>query len=123
MRKRTIKYISDKLLWLIAMLMPLIYCLVVNLHFTEANDPIYLGDIFRETAYGFGMLPENMILDALNSLFGAGGVMPLWTNDSYIPYFITYLVVIILVQLAFDVITFIPKLAHKYMHKFTQDEE
>lgn len=123
MRKRTIKYISDKLLWLIAMLMPLIYCLVVNLHFTEANDPIYLSDIFVESAYGFGMLQNNMILEVINGMFGSAGVMPLWSNDSYIPYFITYLCTIVLVQLVFDIIMFIPKLAHKYLHAWTQDEE
>lgn len=123
MRKRTIKYISDKALWLFAMLIPLIYTLVVNFHYTETHAPISVLDVFTNVEYGFAVANDNFILVALNELFGTAGVLPLWDASSFVPYFITYLVVIVLVQLAFDVITFIPKLAHKYMHKFTQDEE
>ena len=123
MRKRTIKFISDKLLWLTAMLIPLIYCLVVNLHYTETHTPISLLQIFTNAEYGFAIANDNLILTTLNGLFGASGTLPLWTVDSYVPYFVTYLAIVVIVQLAYDVLIFVPKLAHKWIHTLTQDEE
>lgn len=123
MRKRTIKFISDKLLWLTAMLIPLIYCLVVNLHYTETHTPISLLEIFTNADYGFAIANDNLILTTINGLFGATGTLPLWGVNSYVPYFITYLAVVVIVQLAYDVLIFVPKLAHKWIHTLTQDEE
>lgn len=123
MRKKTIKFISDKLLWLLAMLIPLIYCLVVNIHYTETHTPISILEIFTNAEYGFAIANNNLILTTINDLFGSAGVLPLWTADSFVPYFITYLSIIVLVQLAYDVLMFVPKIAHKWLHTWTQDEE
>lgn len=116
MRKRTIKYWADKLLWLVVMLLPLLAFLIMN----YAGSDVSIVEIFDT---GFNINDDNIVYNVIDSIFGVNGHLPLYGAGSYIPLYITYLASVVIIQIAYDFIVFLPKLCHKYMHRFTQDEE
>lgn len=116
MRKRTIKFCADKLLWLIVFLLPLLLCLTANI----GGIDMTIDAVFNQY---FNIGEDNIIFDAINQMFGADGYLPIYGTGSYLPYIITWFSCVIMIQLVYDFLMFVPKLAHKYMHTFTQDEE
>lgn len=119
MRKKTIKYGLDKILWLFLMLLPLLVYAIQAHQFGIEGVTIY--DVFYG-GLGFDMT-DGIIVDAVYSFIGPNGYVPLIDSMNIIPFYIQWLCVVVIVQLVYDFLMFIPKLAHKFMHKFTQDEE
>lgn len=115
MRKRTIKNMADTFLWSVVYLLPLIAYVVL----LYGGFNIVITDIFN---LGFNINSNHIVYGVIDSLFGASGILPLYDVGSFIPLYITYLSSVVIIQVAYDFVIFIPKLAHKYMHKFTQDE-
>lgn len=119
MRKKTIKYGIDKILWLFLMLLPLLLFAIQAHHF--GIESMTILDVFQ-SSLGFD-LTDGIIVDAVNAFIGPNGYVPLIDSINIIPYYIQWLCIVVIVQLVYDFLMFIPKIAHKYMHKFTQDEE
>lgn len=119
MRKRNLKFVFDKILWLALYLLPFL----IVLYNTRVNGLLdySMFDVFQ-SGVGFDMT-HGLIVDMINTMFGVDGYIPLIEGTNCLPYYIQWLCTIGLVQVVYDVIMFIPKLAHKYMHIMTQDEE
>ena len=119
MRKRTIKFTFDKLLWFILMLLPFL----IVLYNTRVNGLLdySMFDVFTR-GIGFDMT-DGIIVEAVNTMIGADGYIPLINGTNCIPYYIQWLCVVVLVQIVYDVLMFIPKLAHHWIHTLTQDKE
>lgn len=108
MRKKTIKNLFDYVFWYGLYLLPLLLMLVYWFKTGSASFINVMSDA------GLSVLTTNPIYDALNQIFGSGGVLPLFTSPDVIA-FCTYFVSVFLVHLAVDFLLFIPRLAHKWM--------
>lgn len=67
---------------------------------------------------GLNVLTDNIVLTTLYDLFGAGGVLPLFSSPDMLIYF-AYFVSVYLMHLCVDFILFIPRLCHKWLKEFT----
>lgn len=105
MRKETIKYISNSLIWVLLALMPLLLMLVYNLH----NNNLNLSDFI--SIFGDN---NNLIYTTLNNVFGSSGSFPI-ANDNLIIY-CSYLACITLLQIVVNIMLFIPKIALKWIN-------
>lgn len=116
MRKRTQKHLFDNIMWYLLYLLPVIgfLCLLC-----QNSDGLTLSSAM--SIMGFDVFLDSPIYTALDSLFGADGVLHLFVNTDLIAY-ATYFVSIYLVHLAIDVLLFIPRFAHKCMDCFGGDK-
>lgn len=116
MRKRTVKYLADTIFWYLVYFLP-VACFLIFL--ATGKDNINFSSFFNEL--GFEFVSSNVIYDSLSSLFGVGGVLPIFTDST--PFIIfTWFIGTFLIHLAVDFLLFIPRLAHKYMNTFTQGD-
>lgn len=121
MRKKTVNHVADTIFWYLIYFLPVIAFLLYML----AEPASGLGTVatFENflTTIGFSFVTDNIVYTTLSSLFGVGGVLPLFSTSA--PIFIfTWFVSVFICHLAVDFLLFIPRLAHKYMKKFTQGE-
>lgn len=114
MRKKTIKYGLDELMWYIVYLLPLIAYGVYSIH----HDPGSFGS-FMST---FGILVNNPVAVALQDLFGTEGILPLFDNSGFLLYF-AYFVQTFIIHLAVDFLLFIPRYAHKWLAVLTCNDD
>lgn len=116
MRKRNFNFYFDKLFWAVIVLLP-IFILLLS-WFRLGTTQVTLTSVLT----GMGVSNNNVIYSTLVSIFGEGGsAFNLFTaTDIY--YFATYMVGIELLHLLVDFLLFIPRLCHKFMHKFTQED-
>lgn len=118
MRKRTINHLSDSIMWYLIYLFPL---LVILMGVFYNNTPM---TFYNEFLSWFNLSTGNFVYDALEDLFGTGGILPLFTgNWSFFISYATYFISVMLLHLAVDFLVFIPRLAHKYMNCLTNTEE
>lgn len=112
MRKKTIEYFFDNVMWYFLYLLPI---LLLTFSVFRTGDLITFGSLFN--SLGLNFLTDNLILTTLTNIFGAGGVLPLFqTNDILI--YLTYFVCVVIIHLFVDFLVFIPRLAHKWLNKF-----
>lgn len=72
------------------------------------------------TGNGFNILSSGLIYSCLDELFGSAGILPLFSvGDNGVMLYMTYFVSCMLLHLAVDFLLFIPRIAHKFMDKFT----
>lgn len=116
MRERTIKSINDKLIWFVIYMIPILLYVVVSHH----NALLSYTEFLNTT--GLNILSTGVIYDTFNSLFGASGILPMFSESSFILHYMTYMVSITLIHITFDVIVFIPRLFHTFMDKLDGGE-
>lgn len=116
MRKRTFSYVLDKCFWTLLILLP-VFILLLS-WFRLGTTEVTLTSVLT----GMGVSQNNIIYTTLVDMFGStGAVFELFTaTDLWL--FFTYFVGIELVHLFVDFLLFIPRLAHKFMNKFTQED-
>lgn len=115
MRKRTIAYGLDKLMWYIIYLFPVLLVLFSCINtplvdiLTAMSDSHFVVDLATTDIYG-----------SLVSIFGSSGLVPLLsgTTEQYVLSYCTYLVIMIIIHLSVDFLAFIPRFAHKCFDKF-----
>lgn len=117
MRKKTIKHTADTIFWYLIYFMPAI-CYFL-LFWNNGEQTISLAQMF--TQYGFGVTNNNIIATSLQQIFGANGIMPLFT-DMGIIYLLTWFASCMIIHLAVDFLLFIVRLSHKWLNKFTQGD-
>lgn len=67
---------------------------------------------------GFEFATDNLIVNTLGDIFGTGGIMPLFDNDT--PFIIfAWFIGVYLLHLLVDFILFIPRIAHKWLKDCT----
>lgn len=114
MRKKTIAFGLDKLMWYIIYLFPILLVLLACIHtpLPEIVDTVNNSSFVTNFA-------NTDVFTALDGVFGANGVVPLLngTTGRLILAYATYFVVVLIVHLAVDFLAFIPRFAHKCFDK------
>lgn len=110
MRKRTIICLFDKGFWFLVSILPLV-AFVVMLWF-NGQTGITLSSVF--SACGFSIVADNVVVTSLMSIFGVGGVFPLFATSDLLVYLV-YFIFVNIIHLAVDVLLWIPRFAHKLL--------
>lgn len=114
MRKRTIQFGLDRLMWYIIYLFPVLLVLL-----SAVVTP--LGDIITtiDNSPFVSAFTSTDVYTALNELFGTDGLLPMFTGSTatLILSYMTYFVHVLIIHLAVDFLVFIPRLAHKWFNK------
>ncbi len=122
MRKRTIANIVDSAFWFLVAILPLALYLITCLSYKLQSSTDTLT-AFLPFMKNLGLMDSGIIYNSLSDLFGSSGILPLFSADNNaILVFLSYFVSVEIVHLAVDFLLFIPRLAHKYMNTFTQNE-
>lgn len=120
MRKRTISNLADTIFWYLVYLLPVIGYLFYLIAEPSSGTILVSFESFF-TNIGLGLVSDNVVVSTLKDIFGTGGVLPLFTTDT--PFIIFgWFVCTFITHLAVDSLLFIPRLAHKWMNKFTQGD-
>lgn len=112
MRKKSINNFFDSALWYLVYMLPLV-CFVLLLF--KTGNPVGLGECM--SSCGLGILTDNVVYTALNSIFGTGGVLPLFMSADILLYF-SYFICVWICHLAVDILLWIVRYAHKLMDNF-----
>lgn len=117
MRKKTITHTADTVFWYVLYFLPvlayLLFCFIQAGAIESVSVPAFLDFINNA---GFSVITDNIIVSSLSELFGTGGVLPLFDNQSIFVIFGWYIGTFIL-HLAVDFLLFIPRIAHKWLNK------
>lgn len=126
MKKTTSRFAFklDKIFWFIVSFFPLFSWLIYLFSFSSytASPLTFLAWI--EQNFGFmGQMQQSVIYSTLYQIFSITSVASLFPalSTSLIAFF-TYLVTVEIVHVVYDVIVFIPRLAHKWISKAVQDD-
>lgn len=122
--KNRFSYKLDKIFWWIVSLLPVLsYILYVGFgNVKTSTGSLYtLPDFFVSFVLHGAGFSDNIVWITLSKIFGTGGVFPIFTSDP--PLFIfNWFIWVELFHVFFDVIVFIPRLAHKWISKAVQDD-
>lgn len=114
-------YKLDKIFWFLLTLFPLfgysLYLFSINGAVSSLSFYSFMQN-FTQIATHTG----NPIQNILVSIFGSSGLFPLFSAGSGLLDFFTYVASIEVLHVCFDVIVFIPRLAHKWISKAVQDD-
>ena len=122
MRKRTIANLVDSAFWFLVSILPLALYLITCLSYKLQSSTDTLT-AFLPFMKNLGLMDSGIIYKSLSDLFGSGGILPLFSaENNAILVFLSYFVSVEIVHLAVDFLLFIPRLGHKYMNTFTQNE-
>ena len=122
MRKRTIANIVDSAFWFLVSILPLALYLITCLSYKLQSSTDTLT-AFLPFMKNLGLMDSGLIYNSLSDLFGSSGILPLFSADNNaILVFLSYFVSVEIVHLAVDFLLFIPRIGHKYMNTFTQNE-
>ena len=122
MRKRTIANIVDSAFWFLVAILPLALYLITCLSYKLQSSTDTLT-AFLPFMKSLGLVDSGLIYKSLSDLFGTAGILPLFSaENNAILVFLSYFVSVEIVHLAVDFLLFIPRIGHKYMNTFTQNE-
>lgn len=114
----------DKIFWLIISLLPVLSWLFYLYGYVRLNT-----DSSTVVFYFFNWLQSNFLIvdfgsnpfySVLLQIFGPGGIFPL-LDANVLSLFVWFLTVEV-IHVCFDVVAFIPRLAHKWISKAVQDD-
>lgn len=117
-------YKLDKIFWFILSLFPLFSWFIYLFSFSGyVNSPLTFY-AWLEQIFGFmGKIQENVIFSTLYQIFSITSVASLFPAlSTSLMAFFTYLITVEIVHVIYDVIVFIPRLAHKWISKAVQDD-
>ena len=122
MRKRTIANLVDSAFWFLVSILPLALYLITCLSYKLQSSTDTLT-AFLPFMKNLGLMDSGIIYNSLSDIFGSGGILPLFSaENNAILVFLSYFVSVEIVHLAVDFLLFIPRIGHKYMNTFTQNE-
>ena len=116
MRKRTVSYLADTIFWNIVYFIPVIAYFILLWKFGLQN----FGSVFD--TIGLNIATNSTVFESLSNIFGVDGILPLFASTDLI-VFLTYYVNVFIAHIFIDLVLFIPKLAKKWMNKFTHGDE
>lgn len=120
MRKRSINYLADTVFWYLIYFLPVLGFLLYLLAEPSSGTSLVSFSAFFDTI-GLGFVSDNVVVNALKDIFGASGVLPLFSTDT--PFVIFgWFICTFITHLAVDFLLFIPRLAHKWLNKYTQGD-
>lgn len=116
MRKRTVNHLADTIFWYLLYFLPVLAYLLNLL----CSTPIVSLESFLSQG-AFSIANDNLLLTTFNSIFGASGIFPLFSNTAVISVFV-YFISVYICHLLVDFCLFVPRLCHKWLKTFTQGE-
>lgn len=120
--KNRFAYKLDKVFWFFIQIFPLVcftfYC-IAGTRGGEVVVPTFNSFLIK---LGINYQQGNVFYDVLAKLFGAGGAFPLFVDSGGVILYLTYVLTMEVLHVCFDVIVFIPRLAHKWISKAVQDD-
>ena len=116
MRKRTINHFAETIFWNILYFVPILAFLIL----TYTQGALTLGSVF--SSIGLNIAENSIAFTTLSQIFGVDGILPLFASTDVL-VFLTYYVNVFIAHIFVDFILFIPKLAKKWLNKFTQGDE
>ena len=126
MRTKTISntrfaYKVDKIFWFFVSFAPLIfYALYLVSHFKQSE--YFSFYVFLSNYLGLFFSSNSVFSSLFSTIFGSSGIFPLFSAQSGWLVFFSYLATIEVVHVLFDVMIFIPRLAHKWISKAVQND-
>nr|DAT72876.1 MAG TPA: hypothetical protein [Inoviridae sp.] len=125
-RKTTSRFASklDKIFWFVVSFFPLFSWLVYLFSFSSYTNSPLTFFAWIEQNFGFmGQVHHSAIYSTFYQIFSITSVDSLFpTLSTSLLAFFTYLVTVEIVHVVYDVIIFIPRLAHKWISKAVQDD-
>lgn len=119
--KNRFSYKLDKLFWWIVAFAPL-FCYFLYVPFKSiSGEPVSVASFLVNNFLNGSVFGNNPIWAAFYYLFSGDGVFPLFAGESAM-YIFFWFISVELIHLFFDVIIFIPRLAHKWISKVVQDD-
>lgn len=116
----------DKIFWFLISMAPLIcyFCFLVNSFGSiQTGDSYWTFGSFMKNIFGIYADDSNPFFSVFYRLFGASStIFPMLTENGGLVHFFSYLCVVEVVHVCFDVIVFIPRLAHKWISKAVQND-
>lgn len=122
--KNRFSYKLDKIFWFLIAIAPFLgYFLCVAFNgITVSNEAnITLPNFFITNVLGGSSFSSDIVWSTLCNIFGPTGILPVFSNESVL-YIFNWFIWVELFHLFFDVIVFIPRLAHKWISKAVQDD-
>ena len=117
-------YKLDKIFWFVISFFPLFSWLIYLFSFSGyATSPLTFF-AWLDQNFGFlGHVSQSVIYSTLYQIFSVTSASSLFPvlSTSLIAFF-TYLITVEIVHVIYDVIVFIPRLAHKWISKAVQDD-
>lgn len=113
-------YKLDKIFWFFLTLFPLLGYSLYLFSINGAVESLSFYSFMQNFAQ-IVVHAGNPIQQTLASIFGSSGVFPLFSAGSGLLDFFTYVASIEVLHVCFDVIVFIPRLAHEWISKAVQD--
>ena len=117
-------YKLDKIFWFVISFFPLFSWLIYLFSFTSYTTSPLTFFAWLEQNFGFlGEVSGSAIYSTLYQIFSITSAASLFPvlSTSLLAFF-TYLITVEIVHVIYDVIVFIPRLAHKWISKAVQDD-
>lgn len=117
-------YKLDKIFWFIISFFPLFSWLLYLFSFSGYSGSPLTFFAWLEQNFGFlGQISNSVIYSILYQIFSITSVSSLFPAlSTSLMAFFTYLITVEIVHVIYDVIVFIPRLAHKWISKAVQDD-
>ena len=118
-------YKLDKLFWWFFSLAPLFGYLLFYFSMVPTTPPSETVSFYSYMLgyWGLGFVSSNPVVDVLFRVFGPQGVFPVFAGSlAGILQYLAYLCFVEIFHVLFDVMVFIPRLAHKWISKAVQDD-
>lgn len=117
-------YKLDKVFWFIISLLPVLSWFSYLHGYVRFNTNPDTGVIYffnwLQSNYLIANFDSNPFYSVLSQIFGSSGVFPL-LDSNVLSLFVWFLTVEV-IHICFDVIAFIPRLAHKWISRAVQDD-
>lgn len=117
-------YKLDKIFWFVISFFPLFSWLVYLFSFTSYTaSPLTFYAWLEQNFALLGQVSHSIIYSTLYQIFSITSVNSIFPalSTSLLAFF-TYMVTVEIVHVLYDVIVFIPRLAHKWISKAVQDD-
>lgn len=117
-------YKLDKIFWFVISFFPLFSWLIYLFSFSDYAKPPLAFYAWLEQNFGFmGNITKSVIYSTFYRIFSIASVDSLFpVLSSSLMAFFTYLVTVEIVHVLYDIIVFIPRLAHEWISKAVQND-
>lgn len=122
--KNRFAYKLDKVFWFLIAIAPFLgyfLCVAFNGLTVSSGSEITLSNFFVTYVLGGSSFSSNIVWTSLYNMFGPTGVFPVVSNEGAL-YIFNWFIWVEIFHLFFDIIVFIPRLAHKWISKAVQDD-